>query len=102
MSASFTAHKSLWACVYVHNKWTRVNSVSAVFVLPDTPEILRCRLDLFTSAALSNQDCLQTTWLQSNGSSEKPLVTTSVSLGFLRLDLNTDTKAVQFQIIEKV
>lgn len=33
-------------CVCVHTKWTCVNSVSAISVLPDTPEILRCRLDL--------------------------------------------------------
>lgn len=34
---------------------TCVNSVSAISVPPDTPETPRCRLDLFTSAALSNQ-----------------------------------------------
>lgn len=94
MSASFTK-----ARVYVHTKWTCVNSVSATSVLPDTPEVLRCRLDLFTSAALSNQVCLQTTWLLSDRHSENPAVTTSVSLGFLRTDLSRDIKAIRFHII---
>lgn len=86
-------------CVYVRTKWTRVNSVSAISVLPDTPEILRCRLDLFTSAALSNQGCLQTTWLLSDRRSKNPPVTTSVSLG---VGPEQGLKLHSFKLLKKV
>lgn len=94
-------HACVWVClcVCVHTKRTCVNSVSAVAVLPDTLENPRCRLDLFTSAALSNQVCLQTTWPLSDRRTENPLVTKSVSLGSVASDLSRDIKAIWFQII---
>lgn len=81
VSRFHSIQKHVCMCVNVHTKWTSVHSLSGISVLPDTPEILRCRLDLSTSAALSNQESLLMTWLLSDRHSENAPVTKSVTLG---------------------
>lgn len=85
MNRAYNTCMSVRACLYAClNVCVCVIPISGFYVLLDTPENPRCRLDLFTSAALPNQERLQTNCLLSDIRAANPGVTKSVSLGLLQ------------------